>query len=330
MTRKNVGLVALLVGLLALLSLLEQTPPVPSATRTTGAAAAPRRPDRPPRNVPEAHADDQDIGLSVADTDAITVDSWAEHARDVSERMNGGVVTCTVGPSIPDGSVDVTLEGELPPEFPRTERTLVIDGHVALSVPPGTGTARLEVREVTIGQVRWEGAKTGAIIECSNYTTLADLVAVYGRVVDTSSRPAGRAMVEGCDTYAYADESTGEFVAYVAPGSCTLRAVLRQNMGRSEGPAVALTAARGRDLYDVLLIAPDEPEWRDGTAEETKKSRAENCEYWTGVGSRAVALVESIAAKQEPGTAAYEEWQGRLQERRDLSNETNRAWCDDE
>ncbi|MDP2306534.1 MAG: hypothetical protein Q8P18_10975 [Pseudomonadota bacterium] len=323
------ALASLVAGLLATLVWATDKAPetILSAPRMPAARTTLPRVASPLRYPAEEHAPGPDIlGLNA---DGITAESWAEHALELSERMGGGVVTCTVGPSIPDGSVDVDLSVDAPREFPRHERTLVIDGRIAFSAPPGAGTARLQMLEVTRGRVSWEGAEIGSTVVCSDFEFLTDLVAVHGRIIDEGGEPADRAGVEGCGAHAYADDRTGEFVVFVEPGTCELRAVRRQNMGRADGLAVPISTSRGRDIFDVLLVAPNEPEWREATADEARDSRIKECEYWSGAGSRAVALVQSMGDGVEPGTGSYDNWQRLLKQAQDNADKSRRTYCDD-
>lgn len=236
---------------------------------------------------------------------------------DLSTRMGGGLVACAVGPSIPDGGADVTLEGAVPLGYPRDRSAKVWRGRTSFGVPPGSGSALIEEGSTIRARVRWSGAEAGGVVECTGVEGLGERVAVHGRLVDEDGRPALDAWPEGCgvnSAYFDIDPVTAEFVLYVEPGACELRAVRRRNMGRSDGPPVAIAATEGRDIVDVVLEAARPPEWRDSTPEESASSTAGQCEYWAGQGSEMVALMESIAEGFAPGTEARATFDARVRE----------------
>jgi hypothetical protein len=104
-------------------------------------------------------------------------------------------------------------------------------------------------------------------------------------------------------------------------------------MAKATGTPVTITAVRGHDVLDVVLVAPDEPDEPDErgpTAEETERARNELCDYWTWEGTRMVALTESISANQTPGTDDYEDWQRRVQDAKQTAADSRKPYCDAE
>lgn len=251
---------------------------------------------------------------------------------DLSTRIGGGLVTCSVGPSIPDGRADVTLEGSVPLGYPRDRHATVSAGRTSFGVPTGSGAALIEVGTTIRARVRWLGVEVGAVVECTGIEALAERVAVHGRLVGEDGKPAPGAWPEGCGVnsrYYDVDPVTAEFVLYVEPGACELRAVRGRNMGRSEGPPVAIVATGTQDIVDVVLEAAPPPAWRDATPEESAKSSASLCEYWTGQGNERVAFSEHFAEAFPPGTEARAERDASVQRAKENAADSRATFCSD-
>ena len=114
------------------------------------------------------------------------------------------------------------------------------------------------------------------------------------------------------------------------PGTCELSATRHRDMAKATGTPVTISAVPGRDVFDVVLVAPEAPEPREQTAEEGARSRKELCDYWIGQGTRMVALTEKIGADQTPGTKAYAEWQELVQSAKQTAADSRKSFCDDE
>lgn len=168
-------------------------------------------------------------------------------------------LSCPIGQPFLDGGVFVTHRMGSP-GYPNVGYATIVEGTLLFMAAPGQGQAEIVAPTSARGIVRWQGATIGELGHCE-ITEVQQLNAVHGRTVHRDGTVSVSGGVEGCG--GDASPLDGEFVLYAPPGTCSLRAVQFNGLGRSYGDAVVVTVQASGDLVGVTLVAPELPEWID-------------------------------------------------------------------